>query len=110
MSETKSSIAAADKKAMRRIAHHLDTVVIVGDAGVTEGVIAETERALTDHELIKVKFAAPDRDARRSMTDSLVEACAADIVQRIGKVAVLYRSNPKANPNLSNLHRFGGRG
>ena len=96
---------SAERKNLRRIAHHLHPVVIVGDGGVSDAVIAETNRALDDHELIKVKVNAMDRDDRSEMMDALGEACAAESVQRIGKVVVLYRRNPEAKPALSNLSR-----
>jgi RNA-binding protein len=102
-----SPLAARDRKRMRQIAHHLDPVILVGDAGVTNSVIAETTRALLDHELIKVRIAGEDRTARQAGTERLAEACGAQIVQTIGKVVVLYRRNPDAKPKLSNLSRFG---
>jgi RNA-binding protein len=80
--------------------------VLVGDQGVSDPLIAETQRALDDHELIKVRIHSGDRDARREMADALATACGAEVVQRIGKVAVLYRANPEPNPKLSNLVRF----
>jgi len=100
------SLSAAEKKTLRQIAHHLEAVVTVGDQGVSDGVIAETERALHDHELIKVKLAVSDRSARHAMGNGLAESCAAEIVQAIGKVIVLYRANPKPNPKLSNVARY----
>ena len=102
-----SPLAARDRKRMRQIAHHLDPVILVGAAGVTDSVIAETTRALWDHELIKVRIAGEDRSARQAGTERLAEACGAQIVQTIGKVVVLYRRNPDAKPKLSNLSRFG---
>lgn len=96
---------SAERKNLRRIAHHLNPVVIIGDGGVSAAVIAETNRALDDHELIKVKVNAMDRADRSEMMDALGEACAAESVQRIGKVVVLYRRNPEAKPELSNLSR-----
>lgn len=101
------SLKASEKKSLRRIAHHLDNVVIVGDQGVSDGVIAETSRALQDHELIKVKIALGERADRHTAASTLADACSAEIVQQIGKVAVLYKPNPKADPKLSNVARFG---
>lgn len=95
----------AERKRLRQIAHHLHPVVTVGDAGVTDAVISETDRALRDHELIKVKINAADRDARIGLADELQEACHAEGVQRIGKVLVLYRPNPEARADLSNIIR-----
>lgn len=96
---------SAERKALRRIAHHLHPVVMIGDAGVSEAVIAETNRALDDHELIKVKVNAMEREDRNQLIDALAEACQAEPVQRIGKVVVLFRRNPEPKPELSNLTR-----
>ena len=102
------SLSSSQKKTLRRIAHHLDAVVQVGDQAITEGVIQETDRALRDHELIKVRVNNGEREDRNQACEALAKSCAAEIVQKIGKVVVLYRSNPKADPKLSNLHRFAG--
>lgn len=101
-------LTSSQKKPLRRIAHHLDPVVLIGDQGLSEGVIEETQRALSDHELIKVRIDTADRTARGTMGDDLATACNAQIVQRIGKITVLFRANPKPNVKLSNLHRFSG--
>jgi RNA-binding protein len=90
---------------LRQIAHHLHPVVIIGDGGASAAVIAETERALNDHELIKVRINVEDRNSRRQLSETLVNAVNAESVQAIGKVVVLFRSNPNANPQLSNLSR-----
>ncbi len=95
-----------EKKSLRQIAHHLDSVILIGDQGVTPGVELETERALKDHELIKVKISISDREARDAAAHALAATCHAEIVQRVGRVFVFYRENPKANPKLSNVKRF----
>ena len=95
-------------KRLRQIAHHLDPVVSVGDQGISEPLIAETERALDDHELIKVKIHSEDRQDRKLLGSRLAEACQAEVIQTIGKITVLFRRNPQPNPKLSNLSRFGG--
>jgi len=102
------SVDTASRKRLRQIAHHLHPVVIIGDAGVSDAVIAETDRALTDHELIKVKVNAEDREDRQALGAALTDACRAEVVQRIGKVLVLYRHNPEARETLSNVLRAGG--
>jgi RNA-binding protein len=105
---TQASPDNATRRRLKRIAHHLDPVVLVGDQGISDNVIAETRRALDDHELIKVRIHSGDREDRSELTDRLAKACEAIIVQRIGKVAVLFRSNPDADPRLSNLARYAG--
>ncbi|MCE8035889.1 MULTISPECIES: ribosome assembly RNA-binding protein YhbY [Halomonadaceae] len=100
------SLSQAQKKAFRSIGHHLNPVVTVSENGVSEGVLAELERALADHELIKVKLALAERDDRAAMLEELLAASGAERVQTIGKMALLYRRNPQANPKLSNVKRF----
>ena len=99
------SLSSADKKHYRAIAHNLNPVIIVGDKGLSEGLIDEVNRALRDHELIKVKVAIGDRDDRASLINDLVEKTASKLVQSIGKVAVILKKNNKPNPKLSNLIR-----
>ena len=81
------------RKQLRGIAHHLHPVVSVGEGGLSDGVREETLRALRDHELIKVRFSG-DRRARASAIADLAAATNAEVVQTIGKVAVLYRALP----------------
>ncbi|MBA2780345.1 ribosome assembly RNA-binding protein YhbY [Billgrantia kenyensis] len=100
------SLSQAQKKAFRSIGHHLNPVVTVSENGVSEGVLAELDRALSDHELIKVKLALPERDDRAAMLEELLAASGAECVQTIGKMALLYRKSPQANPKLSNVKRF----
>lgn len=102
------SLSQAQKKAFRSIGHHLNPVVTVSENGISEGVLAELDRALSDHELIKVKLALTERDDRAAMLQELVTTSGAELVQTIGKMALLYRRNPKVNPKLSNVQRFEG--
>lgn len=103
-----ADLDGASRRRLRRIAHHLDPVVLVGEQGLSEAVTAETRRALDDHELIKVRLHVGDRGQREELARTLAAATGATVVQNIGKVVVLYRSNPEPNPKLSNLVRFSG--
>lgn len=94
------------KKQYKSIGHHLKPVLIVADNGLTEGVLAEFERALNDHELIKIKVNILDREARLATIAELGKAGKAELVQIIGKMALLYRRNFDVNKQLSNVHRF----
>ncbi len=84
-------LTAAERKALKAKAHKLDPVVHVGAKGLTEEVIAEIDRALQVHELIKVRAATLDRNARSQAFDLIVEKTRAQGVQHIGKVFVLFR-------------------
>ena len=80
---------------LRARAHHLNPVVLLGAAGLTEPVIKETDRALAAHELIKVRVPGDDRDEREAICAELAERLGAARVQVIGKLLVLYRPRPE---------------
>ena len=67
----------------------------VGNAGPTKAVIAEVDRALAKHELIKVKIQGDDRDLRKQIGDELGAATDAAVVHRVGKVVILFRPKPE---------------
>lgn len=81
-------------KELKAKAHQLEPVVIIGAKGLTEEVLAEIERALKAHELIKVRAAALDRPQRGTVLQEICERTGAARVQQVGKVFVIYRKNP----------------
>lgn len=94
-----------ENKKLRAIGHALNPVVMLGSNGLTESVLEETERALNDHELIKVKIAGEDRELRQQLIDELATQTHSQIVQKIGKVVLLYRKAVEQNQQLSNIVR-----
>ncbi|WP_211827930.1 YhbY family RNA-binding protein [Kistimonas asteriae] len=101
-------LSSERKRSFRAIGHNLKPVVTIADNGITEGVVEETRRALDDHELIKVKFAIGDRDARRAVIAELCGISKAELVQTIGKVALIYKAAKEPSPRLSNILRQHG--
>ena len=95
--------ANQDIKQLRAIGHKLKPVVTIAGKGLTEGVINELDRALTNHELIKVKLAVGSREARAEIARKISAQSGAEIVQNIGSVIVLLRRSPTPDPRLSNL-------
>lgn len=90
-------LSESQKKHLRGLGHALKPVVMVGDAGLTEAVLSEYESALAHHELIKVRVRVGDRAARDDIIRRLSERSGALLVQRIGNVALLYKTNPDRN-------------
>jgi RNA-binding protein len=84
------------RRFLRGRAHPLKPVIQIGSGGLTAGVTGETERALHDHELIKVRARASDRTARDALFSELAQRTGSELVHRIGHVAVLYRPRPQA--------------
>ncbi|MBQ0720727.1 MAG: YhbY family RNA-binding protein [Gammaproteobacteria bacterium] len=94
-----------DKKHLRGIGHKLNPVVTIASKGLTDSVAAELDRALDDHELIKVRLSVGDRDAKKVTIDETCKRLKAELVQTIGHVILLHRKAAKPNPKLSNLLR-----
>ena len=88
-----TQLTAAQTRFLRGQAHDLKAMLQVGGKGVTDALLAEIDGALEHHELIKVKVAGEDRDARDAMIAQIAESMDAALVQRIGHTAVLYRQS-----------------
>ena len=86
-------LTASQRKALKARAHKLEPVVLVGAKGLTDDVVAEIDRALKAHELIKVRAPGLERDAREHALLAICERTGAQAVQQVGKVWVLFRKN-----------------
>jgi RNA-binding protein len=85
----------AQRTHLRRLGHDRDPIVLVGQGGISPNLVAELERALNDHELVKVRARVGDREQRDAILDQLAQATRAELIQRIGHVALYYRRNPE---------------
>jgi RNA-binding protein len=90
---SKLSLSNAQVKYLRGLAHGIRPVVMVGNKGLTDTLVQELETAIDFHELVKVKLATDDRDARVTLATELATRSKAEIVQRVGKVVCLFRRN-----------------
>lgn len=97
------TLSTDNKKRFRSIGHGLKPVVTIAGNGLSEGVCGELDRALLDHELIKVKLAIEDRETRRAIIEQISRRTKAEVVQTIGKVALLYRESKKPKLNTSTV-------
>jgi RNA-binding protein len=84
-------LTAAQTRFLRGQAHDLKAMLQVGGKGISNALVDEVGAALEQHELIKVKVAGTDREARDAMIRELAARTGAALVQRIGHTAVLYR-------------------
>ncbi len=106
-------LTPARRSELRSQAHTLVPVVIIGDKGLTDEVVGEIDRSLKAHELIKVRAATNDRDARAAWMEEICARLEAHPVQAIGKVLVIYRENfdkPRAVPKADPPPRRNARG
>ena len=88
------TLTPRERAQLKARAHALEPVVQVGQAGLSDTVVAELERALTAHELIKVRIGGADRDARKELAAAICARTGAAEVQSVGKVLVLFRPRP----------------
>ena len=88
------TLTTRERAHLKARAHALEPVVQTGSAGVTDTLVAEVDRALTAHELIKIKVNAPDRGERVAVGDEICTRTGAAAVHRVGKVLILWRPRP----------------
>ena len=91
-------LTGAAARYLRALAHPLDPVVQIGKDGVTKELLAAVERALIDHELIKVKLAAEESMERKITAAKIASQTASEVAQVIGRILVLYR--PRKKPTI----------
>src|SRR5438105_346617 len=89
------TLSPARRSELRGEAHKLRPTVLIGDKGLTDEVIAEIDRSLRAHELIKIRASSAEREVRDVWLDTICTRLEAQPVQQIGKVFVVYRENPE---------------
>ncbi|WP_413701538.1 ribosome assembly RNA-binding protein YhbY [Psychromonas sp. KJ10-10] len=94
------NLSNKQKKHLKGLAHSLKPVVMLGQNGLTEGVLAEIENALNFHELIKVKIATDDREMKQLIIDAIVRETEAINVAKIGHIVILYRQSEEKKIDL----------
>ena len=99
------TISNTAKKQYRTIGHDLHPIVTIAQKGLSENIRLELERALTDHELIKIKLVAADRDTKKALVAIICQEFKSECVQSIGNTALLYRRAKKHDGRLSNIKR-----
>lgn len=89
------SLAPKVRQQLKGKAHSLKPIVFIGINGLTETVNQEVDRALTDHELVKIRIQHADREERRALFAQACKAHRAEPIQFIGSIGTLYRKNPE---------------
>jgi RNA-binding protein len=89
------SLANRTKRAFIAKAHDLHPIIIIGNQGLSKAIFEETDRALYDHELIKVRVNAEDKTERLKMVEELCQQLQCECLKVIGHIAILYRASDK---------------
>ncbi len=97
-------LTTAQRRDLRARAHSLHPVVSISQQGLSETVLAEIDRSLKAHELIKVRVYGAERDARDALMTDICTRLEAAPVQHIGNLLVIFRTYPegkKAAPRMA---------
>jgi RNA-binding protein len=86
-----STLSQTERKMLKQAAHHLKPVILTGGKGLTEAVHKEITRALFDHELIKIKINAEEREDRKAMIEEIAAQHEAEVIQQVGHTATFYK-------------------
>ena len=100
---TPMSISPKQQRHLKKLAHKLKPVVIIGSAGLTENVINEIDLSLAHHELLKIRINVGDKAARESVINEIAQQTQADFVMHIGHIATFYRPSEKPVIQLPNI-------
>lgn len=92
------AVTDKQKRYLKGLAHSLKPVVMVGNNGLSDSVVAEIENALERHELIKVRVSGQERAERKAMLDDIASRTNADLVFVIGNIGGFYR--PAKEPSI----------
>lgn len=86
-------LSSAQIRKFKAAAQHLEPILKVGKAGLSEGFLRSVDAALTQHELVKIKF-ADFKEQKKELAPSLAEKTASHLIMRVGNVLVLHRPRP----------------
>jgi RNA-binding protein len=87
------TLKGSQRKNLRAQAHHLKPLVMIGAKGLTDQLLGSVDRALNDHELIKVKF-GEFKEAKKEISEEIAKATRSELVGLIGNIAIFYRRHP----------------
>lgn len=85
-------LTAAQRRFLRALGHGRRPLLRIGRQGVTPALLAELDGALQSHELLKVRLPAGDHARRAAELQALCDGSGAELVFRIGNIALLYRA------------------
>ncbi len=89
------SLTGKQRRKLRALAHELKPIVQVGKSGIDDGLVAALDRALADHELVKVKLGEAAGLDRHDAADELAQKTKSEVAQVLGNIVLLYRPDPE---------------
>ncbi len=92
-------LTSKQRQNLKALAHSLNPMVQIGKNGLTEQSIATIDKALADHQLIKIKF-LDFKDEKSNFASLIKERTGAELVDVIGNIVILFRENPDSEKPL----------
>lgn len=98
------ALSGRQRKFLRGLAHSFQPVVHLGKGGLSEGVLAQIDRALADHELIKLRY-VDNQEEKGALAAEIEDRLGCAEVGRVGHVSIFYR--PQPDPEKRKIHLLG---
>lgn len=86
------NLSSTQRKKLRALAHHLSPIILIGQNGLNAEVVKSIDKALSDHELIKIKFNEHKED-KKNLTEEITKKTKSSLAGLIGNIAIVYRKN-----------------
>ena len=93
-----------EKKLIKKLSHDLKPLIRIGKNGVTPSTIANIDKALTNHELIKIKY-LEHKDQKKTLTRQIIEETGSQLIDQLGNTATLYRESADPEKRKIDLSR-----
>lgn len=87
-------LTGKQRRHLRALGHDLKVVVQIGKGGIDDGLVAAIDRALHDHELVKVKVGESAGLDRQEAATSIADRTKSEVAQVLGNIVLLYRAHP----------------
>jgi RNA-binding protein len=87
-------LSGKQRRYLRALGHELRPIVQVGRDGLDDGLVAAVDRALTDHELVKIKLGEGANLDRHDAATDLAARTQSEVAQVLGNTVLLYRAHP----------------
>ncbi|HSH70804.1 MAG TPA: ribosome assembly RNA-binding protein YhbY [Deferrisomatales bacterium] len=95
-----TELTGKQKRHLRSLGHHLEPALMIGANGVVEGPIAELDRSLAVHELVKVRVGQGCGQERKDVAAALATATDSSVAQIVGRTILFYRPAKKRKIQL----------
>ena len=87
-------LTSAQKSFLRGLGQKLEPALKLGKGGLTPAFLAELQKQLRAHELVKLRFLGAEREERAAICLQVADEGRCVFVSTVGHTALFYRQNP----------------